>query len=417
MLDRDDLQLRALRQMAQRELAADILPFWEAHAFSAEGALRGGVTGRLEYVDELPRHAVLAARILWTFAAAAEALPEQRERLLATGQKAHDALTGPMWDSLHGGVFWSLGADGAVVDPRKQVYAQAFAVYGLARWARTTGDAAALDRALWLAAALDSSARDREYGGYVEALARDWTPTERTALSERDPDVPKSMNTNLHVLEALTELLRASGDAAVRESLETLLRTTLEAILVEEPFPHCGLYFDESWERRDAGVSYGHDIEASWLLWDAWTALTEHGIEDPDLEWGAREAALGLAAAVRERGVDRDGAVMYAGTVDGPTDTDRHWWPQAEGVVGWLNAYAVGGRPEDRKAAIRAWDFIETHVVDRENGEWFARLDAQNRPLADDDGDLKMGPWKCPYHNARACLEVLRRIAAEPAYA
>lgn len=403
--------------MALRELSADILPFWEAHAFAPDGSLRGGVTDRLDYVDHLPRHSVLAARILWTFSAAADALPEQRERLLETARRAHDLLTGTLWDSQHGGVFWSVDSEGRVLDARKQVYAQAFAIYGLARWARTIGDEQALERAMWLAGALDASARDREFGGYAEALDRDWGPTARTALSERDPDVPKSMNTNLHVLEALTELLRAGGGATVQESLETLLRTTLDAIVIAEPFTRCGLYFDESWEPQGDGVSYGHDIEASWLLWDAWTALAEHGLEDADLEWATREAALDLAAAVRDHGVDRDGAVLYAGTVAGPTDTDRHWWPQAEGVIGWLNAYEIGGRREDRSAAIRAWDFIETHVIDREHGEWFARLDAANRPLTGEVGDLKLGPWKCPYHNARACLEVLRRVAPAPAYA
>ncbi|WP_062288811.1 AGE family epimerase/isomerase [Demequina phytophila] len=405
-----DRQLSALRDLAGRELSQGILPFWEAHAFAPDGTLRGGVSDDLDYLDDLPRHAVLAARILWTFSASAQALPEQRERHLATARRALDLLTGPMWDTQHGGVYWSLAADGVVLDDRKQVYAQAFTVYGLSAWARATGDEDALDRALWLAGVLDATARDLEYGGYVEALARDWSPTARLALSELDPDVPKSMNTNLHVLEGLTELLRASADLTVRESLETLLRTTLECIVREAPFAHCALYFDETWEPSSDGVSYGHDIETSWLLWDAWEALAAHGVEDADLEWRAREASLALAEAVRHEGVDPDGAVLYAGTHAGPTDRDRHWWPQAEGVVGWLNAFQLGGRAEDRRAAIRAWDFIETHVKDHRNGEWFARLDASNRPLTGGTGDLKMGPWKCPYHNARACLEVLRRI-------
>ncbi len=405
-----DRQLSALRDLAERELSQGILPFWEAHAFAPDGTLRGGVSDDLDYLDDLPRHAVLAARILWTFSAAAQALPAQRERHLASARRAFDLLTGPMWDVQHGGVFWSLDADGAVLDDRKQVYAQAFTVYGLAAWARATGDDDALERALWLAGVLDATARDLEYGGYVEALARDWSPTSRLALSDVDPDVPKSMNTNLHVLEALTELLRASADLAVRESLETLLRTTLDCIVRDAPFAHCALYFDESWEPASDGVSYGHDIETSWLLWEAWEALAAHGVEDADLEWRTREASLALAEAVRREGVDADGAVLYAGTPDGPTDRDRHWWPQAEGVVGWLNAFQLGGRAEDRRAAIRSWDFIETHIKDHRNGEWFARLDAENRPMSGGTGDLKMGPWKCPYHNARACLEVLRRI-------
>ena len=406
-----DRQLAVLRDLALRELAGGILPFWEAHAFAEDGSLRGGVSGGLDYLDHLPRHSVLAARILWTFAAAAEAVPTHRERHLATARRALDVLTGPMWDVQHGGVYWSLDASGAVADDRKQVYAQAFAVYALACWARVTGDDSALERALWLAAAVDASARDREYGGYIEALSRDWTPTDRMALSEVDPDVPKSMNTNLHVLEALTELLRASSSPTVAESLETLLRTVLDSVMQAAPFPHCALYFDESWDSRSDGVSYGHDIEGSWLLWDAWEALAACGLDDADLEWNTREAALDLAEAVRHRGVAADGAVLYAGTHAGPTDLDRHWWPQAEGVVGWLNAFQLAGRAEDRAAALRAWDYIERHVIDREGGEWFARLDANNTPRFDGGGDVKMGPWKCPYHNARACLEVLRRVA------
>ncbi|WP_062464359.1 AGE family epimerase/isomerase [Demequina soli] len=409
---RSDRQLSALRELAARELSRGILPFWESHAFAEDGTLRGGVSDDLSYLDDLPRHSVLAARILWTFASAAAALPDERERHLATARRALDLLVGPMWDEHHGGVYWALAADGTVADDRKQVYAQAFTLYGLAAWARVTGDADALERALWLAGTLDDTARDLEYGGYVEALARDWTPTDRLALSEVDPDVPKSMNTNLHMLEALAELLRASADLSAREALESLLRTALDSIVVTAPFTHCALYFDEGWDPCSDGVSYGHDIETSWLLWDAWEALAAHGVDDADLEWRVREAALALAEAVRTEGVDAEGAVLYAGTPDGPTDRDRHWWPQAEGVVGWLNAFQLGGRAEDRRAAIRAWDYIETYLVDREHGEWFARLDERNRPRTGGAGDLKMGPWKCPYHNARACLEVLRRVEA-----
>ena len=405
-----DRQLATLRELARHELVEGILPFWERHAFAADGSLTGGVTNAGDTLGHLPRHSVLAARLLWTFSAAADELPDRREQLLDTARRALAQLTGPMWDEAHGGVYWSLDARGAVLDDRKQTYAQAFALYGLARWARATGDRDALERALWLASVLDTHARDREYGGYVEALARDWSPTDRTALSEVDPDVPKSMNTNLHVLEGLTELLRATCAPQIREALESLLRTSLESIVRMHPLPHCALYFDETWEPLGDGVSYGHDIEASWLLWDAWEALAGCGVEDDLLARDVTTASLALAEAVRVHGVDRDGAVMYVGTPAGPTDRDRHWWPQAEGVVGWLAAYERGGRAEDRAAAIRAWDFIERHVVDHTSGEWFARLGPDNRPRTDAPGDLKLGPWKCPYHNARACLEVMRRI-------
>ncbi|WP_062378658.1 AGE family epimerase/isomerase [Demequina pelophila] len=408
-LDRSDVQLASLRALAQAQLTDGILPFWERHAFDADGNLRGVVTRDLEYRDG-PRHSVVAARILWAFAAAAEALPERRERYLTTARLALGTLVDRMWDPRYGGVYWATAGDGAVLDDRKQVYAQAFAILALARWSRVAGDDEALDRALWLARALEAAALDEERGGYAEALARDWTPTDRTALSDADPTVPRTTNTQIHVFEALTELLRASGDARVAASLTALLRTFLNNVVRAEPFPHAAVYFDRRWRPLSDAVTYGHDLEASWLVQEAWREIAAAGIADAGLERRARRVALDLAEAVRERALEADGAVPYLGDHTGAVDRERHWWTQAEGVVGWLAAYELGGRREDRAAAIRAWDFIERHLVDREHGDWHARLDPDNRVMTEGAGDVKMGPWRDPYHNVRACLEVMRRI-------
>ncbi len=102
---------------------------------------------------------------------------------------------------------------------------------------------------------------------------------------------------------------------------------------------------------------------------------------------------------------------MYEGTADGVVNDQKHWWPQAEGVVGWLNAYQLEGRAEDRAAALAAWDFIDAKIIDREHGEWFGELNRDGSVRVGAENDLKIGPWKCPYHNARACLEVMRRVA------
>jgi mannobiose 2-epimerase len=405
-----DAALRDLSDAARAELTQNILPFWTEHAFDADGWLQGAVLDDLSLDDSRPRHAVIAARILWTFSAAIRDLPELRDDLEPTALKALDVLLGAFWDDTDGGVYWALGPDGSVAADRKQIYAQAFAIYGLSQWSDVTEDERARDAAWSLFELLEAHARDRVAGGYLEALTRSWGPLANTALSDKDLSVPKSMNTNLHVLEAYTTLLRATGDSRVREALHDLLGVSLEHIVSLEPFAHCELFFDRDWRSHVDTVSYGHDIEASWLLWDAWEALLEAGIDDAALAERTRSVALKLARAVRDHGQDPDGGVVYEGTAEGVVNAQKHWWPQAEGVVGWLNAFQLAGRPEDRESALAAWGFIEAKVIDREHGEWFAELERDGTVREGVEGDVKIGPWKCPYHNARACLEVLRRV-------
>jgi mannobiose 2-epimerase len=406
--------LADLRLRAQAELNSNILPFWERHAFDDNGWLVATVEDDGTVTHDGPRHSVLVARILWTFAAAArvEADADTRERWLAVGHKALTGLTTRAWDPEHGGVYWSLDNDGAPLDPRKQVYAQAFAIYGLAEWHAATGDTDALDLAWRLFDLLEEHSRDPQHGGYREAHARAWGQLDDMALSARDLNVPKSMNTNLHVLEAYTTLARVSQAARAREALASLLRVTLDHIYGTEPWAHCRLFFDMEWNSVVPTMSYGHDIEASWLLWDAWDALEELGHHDAGLRADTRNAALALADAVFARGVDDDGGVMYEGVGTDITVPEKHWWPQAEGVVGWLNAYQLSGDSRHHDAALATWDFLDRCIVDHKGGEWFAIVDRDGRPLLDDPSSRKIGPWKCCYHDARACLEVIRRIDA-----
>ena len=401
------LTLTSLRPRAEAELTQDILPFWIRHGFEpATGRMAGLVTYDLRRFDDVPRHVVICARILWTFAAAARHDP--RPEWLAAGRRALAQLTGPFWDARQGGVFWSLDRDGRVHSDRKQTYAQAFAIYGLAEWSAAAGDAGALARAQTLFQLIEQHAADAERGGYIEALSAGWGGLADMRLSDKDLNAPKSMNTLLHVLEAYTTLFRQWPDAALRGRLRDLLGVMLDRVVTTSPYTCCQLFFDREWRSLSAGISYGHDIEASWLLWEAADALGEAVLRDR-----TRRVALDMAAGVLAHGCDPDGSVCYSGTAAGVVNTDKHWWPQAEAVVGFLNAHALNRDGQYESAALRAWQFIEDHVIDRKHGEWFAQVDRAGRPSPDYPANpegCKSGPWKCPYHNARACLEVLRRV-------
>jgi len=406
-MSRPSLSLTELRQRVERDLTANILPFWAQRGFNpATGGLVGVVTNDLRVFPDVPQHSVLAARVLWTFAEAQRLVPDPR--WLEAGRRALALIQGPFWDGENGGVFWNLHPDGAPLSDRKQVYAQAFALYGLVAWHRATGEAAALERAQDIFHLLEGHARDRALGGYVEALSRTWTPLEDMRLSEKDLNSPKSYNTLLHVLEAYTVLARVWPDPSVREALRALLTICLDKLVTEKPFPHCELFFDMAWHTLLPKISYGHDIEASWLFWEAAVALG-----DEALTARTKRVALDLADAVLAHGIDADGAVLYDGDASGPLNTDKHWWPQAEAVVGFLNAWQIGGKPQHLDAALRAWEFIEAKVIDPVHGEWFALLDRNGHVMPDypiHPESHKIGPWKCPYHNARACMEVMRRL-------
>ena len=402
------VSLSELRRRMQADLDNNILPFWAQRAFKPDGNLVGVITHDLREFDDVPRHVVLCARILWTFAAAARRDP--RPEWLAVGRKALALLDGPFRDTRHGGFFWSLTRDLRPHSPRKQVYAEAVTIYGLTEWYQATGDTAALARAKEIFELIERHAREPKFGGYIEALDADWGPLADMRLSDKDLNSPKSNNTLLHILEAYTALLRVWPDARVRAALRDLLAIILDRVVTAEPYPHCALFFDLEWRSLLPKFSYGHDIEASWLFWEAAVA-----VDDPALLARTKTTALALADGVLAHGLDPDGAVLYDGDASGPLNTDKHWWPQAEAIVGFLNAYQLGANEAHLAAAVRAWDFAEKHVVDAQHGEWFAVLDRAGKVYPDYPAyadSQKIGPWKCPYHNARACLEVIRRVPA-----
>jgi mannobiose 2-epimerase len=290
---------------------------------------------------------------------------------------------------------------GRPLDTKKKIYAQAFVLYALAEYYEATSDNSAIQKAGELFDLIEQRSRDSEFGGYFETYERDWSPASDQRLSEVDMDEKKSMNTHLHVLEAYTSLARARKDATSRIRLRELIEIFLMNILDPESF-HFMLFFTESWTCRSNRISFGHDIEGSWLLCEAADTL-----EDPPLRKRVQDTALRMARAVYSEARDRDGALLYEADPSGITDDDKHWWPQAEAVVGFLNAYELSGEDCFFHAAHECWNFIEEKLIDRVHGEWFWQV---SRKGIADPSRYKVGQWKGPYHNSRTCLETMQRL-------
>jgi mannobiose 2-epimerase len=392
MKTRTDLFLEEVRE----NLTSNILPYWLGLK-DPRGGFYGEVSadGTVQY--DAPRGVILNARLIWSFASAYAAL--HRTEYLVAAVHARDYFLEHFCDHKYGGVYWSVSAQGERLDTKKQLYAQGFAIYGLSELYKVTKDDEALKNAINLYKVVETYFADAANGGYMEALARDFSPLEDMSLSAHDINADKTMNSHLHILEAYANLYQVWPDEGLKERVEALL--DIIGTRVMDPSGHLQLYFTRDWSVLPGGVSYGHDIETSWLALECAFALRDADIVNRVRPWAFR---MGVAG---NEGLLPDGSMRYEKLTDGSFDDSRQWWVQAETVVGnlWLWKYHGDVPAFDR--ALAAWYYIQKHLVDPHAGEWWWAV------LPDGSLDLsqpKAGFWKCPYHNTRMCLQVMSII-------
>lgn len=379
-----------------------ILPFWCGPAVDrVNGGWMAWLSNDLKPGRTQPKGLIVNARILWAFSAAHRARPEPLYFEMA--ERAFDVVMNRFWDSKHGGAYWQLDDRFGVREDSKKIYGQAFYIYALAEFHRATGCEMALARARELFGLIERHAHDAQSGGYVEVCRRDWSESGPEArLSERDMNEKKSMNNHLHVLEAYTNLYRVWREPRVVERLRELIELFLGRIL-DARTHHLHHFFDEHWAVRSDTYTFGHDIEATWLLCEAATELGDVALLER-----VRPTALKMAWTVFQDGLGSDGGLAYEGRAGKIIDAGRECWPQAEALVGFLNAYQLAGDENFLTAAMNIWNYIEQHLVDRVHGEWFWRINPDGQP---DQKLPKVSEWKGPYHATRACLEAVNRLA------
>ena len=413
-------------------LENNILRFWLDKMQDKEnGGFYGQMTGEGELVKTADKGGILNARILWSFSAAYRVL--RKPEYLEAATRAKEYIIEHFIDEEFGGTYWSLDYKGNPKDTKKQFYAIGFMIYGLSEYARATGDHEALEYAIQLYECIEEHSLDKQYNGYIEACTREWGEIADMRLSELDANFPKSQNTHLHIIEPYTNLFRAlkeldaienatndyglkpyvgqfttvniSVDPDIVIRLESSLRNLINIFtdkILNPQTHHLDLFFDMDW-KREAGAleSYGHDIECSWLLHEAALVLGD------DIVLKKVEPIVQMVAKASEKGLNEDGSMIHEANLDtGYIDTDRHWWVQAENVVGWINIYQYFGDEDALQKALNGWQYIKDNLIDREGGEWWWSRDPQRNINRKDD---KAGFWKCPYHNSRMCLEILER--------
>ncbi len=377
-----------------------ILQYWMQYAVDEKnGGFYGSINNHNEVDALAPKGAVLHARILWTFSAAYN-LTKQKQ-YLQLADRAYQYINDFFIDRKYGGIYWSVSASGEPLETKKQVYAQAFLLYACSEYYLCNNNEAVKKNAEKLYRLIEKYSFDRQYTGYLEAFTREWQPIADLRLSAKDANEKKSMNTHLHVLEAYSSLYKIWPSVDLKRSITLLLKNFEQHIVGTNG--HLHLFFDEQWRVKSNIVSYGHDIEAAWLLLEA--AQT---INDAALIQQFRNSALKIADAVQD-GLDADGGLWYE-KEGSELVKEKHWWPQAEAMVGFYAAWQITGNIKYLNLSIGGWHFIQHAIKDKINGEWYWGISESGNPM---QGKDKAGFWKCPYHNGRACMEIIRRIDAD----
>ncbi|MCR8558060.1 AGE family epimerase/isomerase [Mucilaginibacter sp. BJC16-A38] len=393
-------QLTAFKQGLMDELSR-ILAYWAAITpDTANGGFYGKIDNNNKITAEAPKGSVLNARILWTFSAAYNRKADPLFMVMA--KRAYQYICDKFIDGELGGVYWSVDYKGKPLDTKKQVYAISFTIYALSEFYRASAIEAAKQKAIDLFHLLVEKAYDPIKTGYFEAFTKDWQSIADLRLSDKDANEKKTMNTHLHVLEGFTNLYRIWPDITLRDHISGLLNNFFSHFIDHKTW-HLALFFDENWNRKGDLISYGHDIEATWLLLEAAEVIGEEASIQR-----IKEIAIKITDATIA-GLDTDGGLWYE--YDPSANhliKEKHWWVQAEALVGFFNAWQISGDEKYLNIAINNWQFINNKILDKQNGEWFWGINENGQVMPGED---KAGLWKCPYHNSRACMEIIRRIS------
>lgn len=385
-----------LKDQISSELKDHILPFWMGLKDDVNGGLYGEIDYHLTINKQADKGGIAFSRHLWTFSSAFRVTRNRKYLELAT--HVYKFMLEHLFDETHKGIFWLVDYKGKLLDDSKHIYAQSFAIYGLSEYFRATGEKKALDLAKEIFCLIEEKGYNNENNAYMEEFSRKWDNLPNEKLSENGVIAEITMNTHIHILEAYTNLYKVWPSKRLRNRLETLLQVHHQKIYNKDT-NFLGVFFDNNWNSILDIKSFGHDIEASWLM-DETIKTLEINNKEYD------EMIIDIAYNIAEHAIQEDGSLCNE-EEDGRLDRTRVWWVQAEAMVGFYNAYE---RTNDEKFLIlvkQLWEYTKQHIIDpRTNGEWYWSVEANGNITERSIGE----PWKVSYHNSRFCLELIERM-------
>ncbi|MGN0593652.1 MAG: AGE family epimerase/isomerase, partial [Hominimerdicola sp.] len=327
----------------KKELTQHIIPFWSKLRDNENGGFYGYMGYDLKLDKKADKGVILHSRILWFYAKAYITLKD--ETLLDYAKHAYEFIKTKCVDYENGGVYWMVDYKGEPSDTMKHTYNIAFAIYALSCYYNATGDKEALELAYKLFEDIEKNTLD-EYG-YQEAFSKTWELVSNEALSENGLMADKTMNTILHLIEGYTELYKADKSPKVAERLKYLLRQMKDKVY--DPNTNAlKVFFDKKLEVIGDIHSYGHDIEATWLM-----DLACDTLEDEELK--KEFAEMNLIISHNIQNIAFEGGALYNERDKTEVDKKRVWWVQAESIVGFINAYQHCGEKKFLESAAEIW--------------------------------------------------------------
>ena len=394
-------KLQKLYDLAVDELTNNILPWWIEHDVDEEhGGFYGAVTNDNAPVPHATRFITLNARLVWTFSAAYRVMGNPEYKKMA--DRAYNYFIKYFWDDEYNAANNRVDEFGDPVSKQRYIYGEAFAIYGLSEYARAMGCNEALEYARKLVASLEKHVYDPVYKGYFESCKPDWTHDPWTRGVNRLPTDEKTMNNHLHLIEAYTCLLRTDKSDFMQNKVREHLYVMLNKI-VDHDIHHYFYFQARDWKPTTQEISFGHDIEGTWLMMETAEVLGE-----PEAMRYTKDTCMNMARACYEQGFRKEDGAMLSeyDPVTGHSSPFLYWWEQNEAVVGFLNAWEVTGEEKYLDASLKCFEFAREHFVDHENGGWFARLSLDGKTVLSTD---KVNDYTCPYHNSRMCMEIIER--------
>lgn len=395
------------KEVLKNQLLAKVLPFWLSQQDNTNGGFYGKLSIDLETDPLAPKGGVMMSRFLWTFSHSYNVLKEPEYKLAA--DHAYHFMTEALWDNEYGGIYWLVDAEGKPLNPIKHVYAQSFAIYGLSEYAKIDPASDALEYAKKLYNLIEENAYNPSTLGYEEEFDQKWKQKSLSQVASQNPEVRYTTNTQLHLLEAYTNLYTIWPNEALLKKIQHLL--TLFITHIFHPAGYCQQEFDQNWTSIISGVSYGHDIETSWLLDETLDCCKV----DENLDKTVRKMTSELAAYCYKKGLDDNGWMINH--ADGPRlDKTKVWWVEAEAVIGFYHAFQQSGNSNYRNTALNLVQLIQQKFVDHRPGsEWYSRLDEDNQLLSvlRKNGTTEENisdSWKGPYHTVRFYVEMIKRL-------
>jgi cellobiose epimerase len=392
-------ELLKLKIEISEYLRQNLLPWWSTKMVdSLNGGFYGRIDGKEQVYPDAEKGGILNARLLWTFSSAYRIFKDSSFLKLAT--RARDYILNNFIDREYGGGYRTVKFNGEPSDTRKHILTESYFIYALAEYYRATGDKESLDEAVKIFDCIEKYALDKESNGYFEVYTRDWKRSHDRLLNEKSAADEKTMITHLHLLEAYAGLYRVWPEKRMEERLRNILEVLNNKIVDKKTF-HTIYFLDRDWNPTSTIDSYGHDIEASWLMVEAASLL-----KDPELINKVNKLSIKVANAAAE-GLQADGSLLTEKQrTTGHLVTIRSWWEQAETIIGYLNAFELTGEGAYLDRSVNCWNYIKNHFIDYTNGGWYSLVLENGQPAGTD----KAGYWTCPYHNGRMCMEVIERI-------